>query len=104
MLQEKELMKQLAAHLKAPAQILGDDVSKPIDLQSAGTAPVVCEADRECGSGTQPGDRPLDALEAVQPTAHKGERPGEDTARGMPASRARKFVRHAHRYLPEART
>lgn len=71
-------MKQLAAHLKAPAQILGDAASKPIDLQSAGTAPVVCEADRDSGSGTQPGDRPLDALEAVQPTAQKGQRMGDN--------------------------
>jgi hypothetical protein len=86
-------MKQLAAHLKAPAQILGDAVSKPIDLQSAGTAPVVCEADRECGSGTQPGDRPLDALEAVQPTAHKGQRPGDNTADGMLACFVRSYMR-----------
>lgn len=94
-------MKQLAAHLKAPAQILGDAVSKPLDLQSAGTAPVVCEADRDSGSGTQPGDRPLDALEAVQPTAQKGERLGDNTSHSI-CPPWPQLHEAAHRYPPEA--
>ena len=66
MLQEKQLQKQLAMDLKAPAQVLGGATSS-IDLQTAGTAPLVCEGEPRDGSGTQPGDRPLDALEAVNP-------------------------------------
>lgn len=66
-LQEKELKKQLAQTLKSPAQILGGAHTDAIDLQTAGTAPIVCNSDRTVGSGAQPGDRPLDALEQMQP-------------------------------------
>jgi hypothetical protein len=79
--QEKQLQKQLAMQLKAPSQILGDVAASTINLESAGTAPLVCEGDRKSGSGTQPGDRPLDALEAVQP-GRSGERTCQDTIHG----------------------